>query len=84
MPGDLKEILKNYSRRLNSSQLLIDNIVQVINDVSGLSLNKNNLVISGRQLKIKTKTKERLNVLLLKEKILTRLKEEGIEIIDLR
>lgn len=84
MPGDLKEILKNYSRRLNSSQLLIDNIVQVINEVSGLSLNKNNLVISGRQVKIKTKTKERLNVLLLKEKILTRLKEEGIEIIDLR
>lgn len=84
MPGDLKEILKNYSRRLNSSQLLIDNIVQVINDVSGLSLNKNNLVISGRQVKIKTKTKERLNVLLLKEKILARLKEEGIEIIDLR
>jgi hypothetical protein len=79
-----KDLLKIYSQRLNSSQLLITEILDVINNTTGLKLSKDNLIIKEGVGWFKIKPKEKLLVLLHKEKILAKFKEDKIIITDLR
>ena len=81
---NFKDLLKIYSQKLNSSQLLIDEILKVINKATGLKLKNSNLNIRDGVGRFKVTSKEKLSILLHKEKILNKFKEEGIIITDLR
>ena len=79
-----KDLLKIYSQRLNSSQLLTTEILEVINEKTGLKLGNDNLIIKDGVGWFKIKPKEKLLVLLHKEKILSKFKEDKIMITDLK
>lgn len=81
---NFKDLLKIYSQKLNSSQLLIDEILDTINKVTDLKLGKNNLRIRDGVGWLKVKPKEKLIIILYKEKIINKFKEEKISITDLR
>ena len=81
---NFKDLLKIYSQRLNSSQLIIDEILEVINKVTNLKLSKTNLSIKDGVGWLKVKPKEKLIIILYKKKIITKFKEENISVIDLK
>ena len=81
---NFKDLLKIYSQRLNSSQLIIDEILEVINKITSLKLSKTNLSLRDGVGWLKIKPKEKLLIILYKEKILTKFKEENISVIDLK
>ena len=80
---DFKKILTLYSSKLNSNKLFLDEIIQIINETTTLSLSKDKVVVSGKELRFKLKSKERLLILIHKERILQKLIEAGIKITDL-
>ena len=80
---DFKKILTLYSSKLNSNKLFLDEIIQIINETTTLSLDKDKVVVSGKELRFKLKSKERLLILIHKERILQKLIEAGIKITDL-
>lgn len=80
---DFKKILTLYSSKLNSNKLFLDEIIQIIKETTTLSLGKDKVVVSGKELRFKLKSKERLLILIHKERLLQKLEEEGIKITDL-
>lgn len=81
---NFKDLLKLYSQKLNSSQLFIDDILEIINQTTDLVLNKKNLIIRDGIAWLKVKPKEKLVIILYKEKIITSFKDKGILITDLK
>ena len=81
---NFKDLLKLYSQKLNSSQLIIDEILEVINGITNLKLSKNNLSIRDGVGWLKVKPKEKLAIILYKEKIIAKFKDEKIKITDLK
>lgn len=81
---DLKNLLLLYSQKFNSTQLIIEEIIKVINKTTNLKLNKNNFIIKDNLIKFKIRPKEKLEILLYKDKILNKFKEAKIKITDLR
>ena len=81
---NFKDLLKIYSQKLNNSQLIIDEILEVINQVTNLKLSKTDLSIRDGVGRLKVKPKEKLIIILYKEKIIAKFKEENISVIDLK
>lgn len=81
---DFKNLLLLYSQKLNTNQFFVEEIIKVINDFTKLKINKNNLIIKEGIIKFKIKPKEKIEILLRKEKILTKFKEAKIKITDLK
>lgn len=81
---NFKDLLKIYSQKFNSSQLLIDEIITVINEVTSLKINKKSFKIKDNIGFLELKPKEKLLILLYKEKLLDKLKEGDFKIIDLK
>jgi len=82
--ADFKELLILYSQKFNTSQLFLEEIIEIINKTTNLKLNKNNLIIKDGLIKFKVKPREKLEILLYKEKILIKFKEAQIKITDLK
>ncbi len=81
---NFKDLLKLYSQKLNSTQLIIDEILAVINKETGLNLNKTNLVTRDGIAYLKVKPKQKLEIILHKDRIISNFKEEKILITDLK
>ena len=82
--NNFKDLLKLYSQKLNSTQLIIDEIIEVINKETALSLNKTNIVTRDGIAYLKVKPKQKLEIILHKSKIISKFKEENILITDLK
>lgn len=82
--NDLKDLLLIYSHRLKSQELFIGEILKTINQITNLNLSKEQIEAKNRVLKFKVKPKEKLEVLLNKETIISSLKNQDITINDLR
>ena len=81
---NFKDLLKLYSQKLNTSQLIIEEILEVINKITNLKLNKNNLIIRDGIGYLKVRPKEKLEIILHKEKIISSFQAEKILITDLK
>lgn len=81
---NFKDLLKLYSQKLNNTQLIIGEILEVINKETGLSLNKTNLITRDGLGYLKVKPKQKLEIILHKSKIISKFKEENILITDLK
>ena len=81
---NFKDLLKLYSQKLNSTQLIIDEILDVINKETGLTLDKTNLVTRDGIGYLKVKPKQKLEIILHKDKIISKFKEEKIAITELK
>ena len=81
---NFKDLLKLYSQKLNTSQLLIDEILEIINQTTNLKLNKSNLVIKDGVGYLKVKPKQKLEIILHKSQIISNFQEEKILITDLK
>lgn len=81
---NFRDLLKIYSQKLNSSQLMIEEIIKVINLATNLNLNKTNLVIRDGIGYLKVKPKQKLEIILHKDRIISKFEEEKILIKDLR
>jgi hypothetical protein len=81
---NFKDLLKIYSQKLNNTQLIIDEIIDVINNETGLTLNKTNLITRDGVGYLKVGPKQKLEIILRKDKIISKFKEEKILITDLK
>jgi|GEM_PF-2180760 len=82
--ADFKELLILYRQKFNANQLIIEEIIKVINQLTKLRINKDNLIIKEGLIKFKVKPKEKIEILLHKDKILTEFQKAKIKITDLR
>ena len=82
--ADFKDLLALYSQKFNLGQLQAEEIINVINKVTGLKLTKAVLIIKDGLVRLKIKPKAKLEIILHKNKILEKFKEEKIKITDLR
>ncbi|MFA6476334.1 MAG: hypothetical protein WCV68_02850 [Candidatus Paceibacterota bacterium] len=81
---NFKDLLKLYSQKLNSTQLIIDEILEIINKESSLNLNKTNIITRDGIAYLKVKPKQKLEIILHKSRIISKFKEENILITDLK
>lgn len=80
----IDSLLLLYSQKINSNQLLINKILEVINNETNLNLTIKNITIKDSLIKLNIKSKEKLEIILNKSKILSKFRELTIKITDLK
>jgi hypothetical protein len=74
----IKDLLHFYNRHIIKKDFLFKEIINILNDNTGILLPENTITIEKNTLKIKTKPIYKENILLKKEQLLILLKEYDI------
>ena len=82
--ADFKDLIALYCQKFNLGQLQAEEVIKIINKITKLKLDKSTLIIKDNLAYLKIKPKEKLEIILNKNKILTKFKEEKLKITDLK
>jgi len=76
----INNLLKNYYKKINQQQLVIQIIIKEINNKTGLDLTNEEIKLKDSVVYLKTKPKKKIEIFIKKELIIQELNNLGIKV----